>query len=1002
MVSQRRNRGTDFGAIVDLAITDVRSTINGIEFLESPQGPRINLLPVQRVIFKATMGIPMDFREHKVEVWDDFREKILYTLSERDYLRYVHSEGRCNFADWRDLPQGGFSEVEIVVGRRGGKALGMDEPVPTPNGWVLNRDLKTGDYVFGPDGLPTRVVAAHEPFRAEAYRLTFDDGTSVVAHGEHLWKTETKADRKNGARRKPVHLAKRPSSCATTPTDGCIRTTEEIRATLLRPRPDGKVETNHSIPLASAVQLPEAELPLDPYFLGLWLGDGSSRHPSITTMDPEVISYLEAFANTHGLKIRKEDKTNGPNRASTYHVTSRILGSTAGNYGNTQDKNPVKAALRHMGLLQNKHIPEAYLWASQEQRLALLQGLMDTDGGCHRARCEFSSKLPALAQGVYHLAASLGLKPNTTTGATSLNGQRCADRTRVTWTDPLPVFKVQRKLDALPRKVKSCQLRRFIVSVEPIGEQEVRCITVEHSEGLFLFGKNFNVTHNSVLASALAVEKLRQLLNHKNPHEIYRLVDGDPIDFTVLAQDEDGAGRLYDKIKQAVNRAEFFRPFTFGKPGVDSMQFITEADRVRRSVEPSLQVSALACTTRSARGPSNYFLVMDEFAHFRSATGARSDEVYEAATPSTARFIRREKGQEFLDSLVVTITSPWTKVGKTYDLMKEAMRDGNKASLFYLQCSSAEMAGREISSDYLRTKYRRDPVKWQAEYGGKFLESAGTFIPMANIKECTDEKRGNAYGFDPRRVGITYFWGTDLGFTKDATALAICHWEQAPDGRLLLIYDYIDRRMVGEGKYKDYKVLPVEDILDWFWDMNQWLPGKYGYTDQYAGAMFVQLCKQRQLDFMELVHLTSGINSEMYYALQGYLNQQVVRFPNNPTFIHELGTVEAYYVGKHQIKVEAPNEKDAHDDLCDAVALAAWGAQKWMLDEGAKHFAFSGNVVMVGENELRPGDLGVNPELSTMSQIRVAERMRTLQRMTSVRAGTMPVTPRMAARRGRF
>ena len=627
MVSARKHGNGSFASIVDAAITDVKSQINGLDFMESPQGPRIHLQPVQRFLFKAVLGIPMDYKEHHIPVWDEFREKILCTLPERDFLKYIYDKGRCNFSDWRDLPVRGFNEVEVIAGRRGGKSV--------------------------------------------------------------------------------------------------------------------------------------------------WL-------------------------------------------------------------------------------------------------------------------------------------------------------------------------------------------------------------------------------------SALAVEKLRQLLTVKNPHEVYRLVSGDPIDFTLLAQDEDGAGRLYDKIKQAINRAEFFRPFVFGKPGVDFMQLMTEADRVRREVQPSINIGAWACTTRAARGPSSFFLAMDEFAHFRSASGASSDEVYEAATPATSRFLRREDGDEFLDSLIVTITSPWTKVGKTYQLMQEALRDGKDAALFFYRCCSAEMAGTEIASTYLRNKFRRDPVKWQAEHGGNFLESSGTFAPLANIVECTDYGRQNAYGFDQRRVGVTYFWGTDLGFVNDATALAICHWEQTPAGSLLLVYDYIDRMLVGEGIWKDAAILQVEAVLDWFEDMNRWLPGRFGYTDQYAGAMFVQLCLQRKLDFIELVHLTQGINSEMYYALQGYLNQKICRFPDVPKFQHELGTVEAYYIGKHQIKVESPNEKDAHDDMCDAVALAAWGAQKWMLEEGAKGFAFSGQSIQGGEGMLRAGDMGVDPELATMSQLRIAERTRSFARQDSIRKMNMPETPRMAARKGRF
>ena len=992
-------------SVVDSVITDVKSTMNGLDFLDSPQGPRITLLPVQRILFKAILGIPMDYKEQRVPVWDDFRENILCTLKETEYIAYEHSKGKINFADWRDLPARGFNECLIIAGRRGGKAFEVTELIPTPDrGMVQIGDLRAGDKVFGPDGQPTQVLYAHEPFTDQTYRVTFDDGTSVLAHGGHLWHTYTKLDRKNIARRKVTPLGAYPAwNRIGGEIVGAVRTTDEIRATLHYHRPDGKLETNHSIPLALSAQTPEVDLPVDPYYLGLWLGDGSKDDTAITTMDTEIADYIQQTADGLGLKV--STRSNG-SRATTYYISSQIRGSAKGSWGNSghglSGKNPLRSALRGLGVWENKHIPEPYLWASAEQRLALLQGLMDTDGCCARSRCDFTNTNEVIARGVYHLAASLGLKPYWGEGRATLKGKDCGPKYRVTWTATLPVFRLPRKLDTLPKTVKPCQNSRFIVSVEPEDVRQVRCITVDRQDGLFLFGRNFNITHNSQLVSALATEKLRQLLSIRSPQLHYRLVDGSPIDFTLLAQDEDGAERLYNKIKADVNRAEFFRPYLYGKAGTDSVKFITEADRFRRDVEPSIEVASWPCTTRAARGPSSYFLALDEFAHFRSASGASSDEVYESATPSTARFLN-DAGE--LESLTVTITSPWTKVGKTWQLYNDGMREGPESGILVYRCSSAEMAGKEISPEFLRTKYKRDSIKWTAEYGGQFLESAGSFVPTVKVDACVDKDRLNAVGFDHRRVGTTYFWGTDLGFSHDATALAICHWEQDAGGLFLLVYDYINRMMVGEkgdlGDFTDHKQLLVGDVLDWFWDVNQMLPGRFGYTDQYAGAMFTQLCKQRELDFIELVHLTSGINSEMYYALQGYINQEICRFPNVPKFLHEIGTVEAFYVGKHQISVKAPNEKDAHDDMCDAVALAAWGAQKWMLENKTMGFALSGSSIQFGPDMLRPGDMGINPELATLSQLRVAERMREMKKVVPYSGNGSGYIPPRSMMRGR-
>ena len=463
----------------------------------------------------------------------------------------------------------------------------------------------------------------------------------------------------------------------------------------------------------------------------------------------------------------------------------------------------------------------------------------------------------------------------------------------------------------------------------------------------------------SALVSACADYMLYKLLAIRNPQEYYNLIEGSTIDFTILATDEDGANRLYGKIRNDVNRSEYFRPYLYGQPGADEMKFVTEADRGKRDVLPSITVASLPCTTRAVRGPSSIFLCLDEFAFFRNALGARSDEVYDSAKPATAQFVSPEGSR---DAKVLTITSPWTRVGMVWDMHQQALKDGKDSPVFMMRLATAEMNHR-IDSQFLKEEFKRKEATWAAEYGGEFIDSAGSLVPPERIDKCVDYARTNAVGFDPRRVGNVYFWGIDLGLKKDATALAICHWELGVN-KPLLVYDYIDRMIVGDEQHRHIDQLDIDEILDWFEATNNILPGAFGATDQYAGASFITLCQLRGMNFIDLVHLTGGINSQMYFALQGYLNQGICRFPNYPPFITELKNVEAFYVGKSSLKVEAPNEKDAHDDMCDAVALAAWRAQAWMMETGAKGWAFTGSSMLVPlEMTLRSAWLEIGGEV---------------------------------------
>ena len=343
------------------------------------------------------------------------------------------------------------------------------------------------------------------------------------------------------------------------PVEVKVRTTEEIRNTL---------QDNHTIQLTQAIEIPEQNLPLDPYCLGVWLGDGNNDCGIITATNEDGVETLSHFTAA-GYRWKKSDKEN-----YRWHVYGLPLGK--------------------LGVLKNKHIPEEYLWASSSQRLALLQGLMDTDGCCSRRRCDFTNTNRVLAEGVYHLAASLGLKPHWGEGRAVLNGKDCGEKYRVTWTGTLPVFRLKRKLALLPKRVRPTQTLRRIISVEPDEEQEVRCVTVDDPSGLFLFGKNFNVTHNSQVVSAIGAYKLYRLLNVRSPQEFFDLVPGSHIDFTFLAQDEDGSSRLYEKLREDINRAPFFNPYL--KASSSSwMGFVSDADRNKRDVTPSINVESFPC-----------------------------------------------------------------------------------------------------------------------------------------------------------------------------------------------------------------------------------------------------------------------------------------------------------------------------------------------------------------------------------------------------------------------
>lgn len=374
-------------------------------------------------------------------------------------------------------------EVVLMFPIQFGKALAIDTPIPTPGGWTTMGAIAPGDVVFGDDGAPVRVIAASEVFNDHpCYRIRFSDGSEVVADAGHRWQVVDLL-RRNEARKELKRRAARDAAGMVARKRGpvideraahrVVLTTDTLAGTFLC-----RDQSRYAVEVAQPLELPPAVLPIDPYLLGLWLGDGHSHYGAITTMDDEII---EAFAPFDP------------------RPHSHQSGGVAITYGL---RNGFGRLLRGLGLLKNKHIPMLYLRASREQRLALLQGLMDTDGHAGlRGHVEITSSYPELAAGIFELVCSLGFKPVLTWRATK--GRPSA---RITFSAyrASAVFRLERKLVGLPsgpslRGADSAGLR-YITAVEPVATVPTRCIAVDNDSHLFLCGRSLIPTHNTEVA----------------------------------------------------------------------------------------------------------------------------------------------------------------------------------------------------------------------------------------------------------------------------------------------------------------------------------------------------------------------------------------------------------------------------------------------------------------------------------------------------------------------
>ncbi|PWK73634.1 phosphate starvation-inducible protein PhoH [Streptomyces sp. CG 926] len=376
------------------------------------------------------------------------------------------------------LMAAGTIEVAPLAYMRG-RAQPVFTNVLTPEGWRPIGDLEVGDLVVGSNGEPTPVLGVYPQGEKDIYRVTAQDGSWTLCCGEHLWTVRTASDRR---RDKPWRV---------------LETKEMI----------GNLRAAHArryeLPMLTApVAFPEREVPMDPYALGLLLGDGcltGSTTPSFSTEDAELVDALEAALP--GVAVRH---TGGPD-----YVLNRV--KSPGDVVTLE--NPVTRVMRELDLLgsrsHSKFVPDDYLFNTAEVRLAVLQGLLDSDGGPvtqrdRTCRIQYSTASIVLRDDVIALVQSLGGVAYTRRRAaedrvqgTAIAAHRYdAHVVEIRLPEDIQPFRLARKQDAY-EALGGGRPMRFIDSIEPAGREEAVCIQVAAEDSLYVT-QDYLLTHNTL------------------------------------------------------------------------------------------------------------------------------------------------------------------------------------------------------------------------------------------------------------------------------------------------------------------------------------------------------------------------------------------------------------------------------------------------------------------------------------------------------------------------
>lgn len=401
-----------------------------------------------------------------------------------------------------------FNEIErahreqkgLAIGgsRRLGKDLLNSSKIYTSEGPIEIGNAKVGQKIYDREGKLTTIIGVYPQGIRPVYKVTLRDGREIFCGLTHEWSVIEKASKKIPGTRKSQHYYRE-----------VVKTTKEIldsgitQSRIHNGYKDNKThnifEAKYWIANNQAVPYSHRDLPIDPYFLGLWLSDGSERDTGITSADEEIVQYVYEHAKNLNLNIRVSEKKNQSNKANTYY-------STTGKIFGNKDSNILLTNLRNLNLLLNKHIPNIYKYSSIDQRLELLRGLMDGDGWVTKkdGNIGYCCTNKQLANDFFELCRSLGISLSKKESRAKLKGKDCGPCWKFNLFTELPIFKLSRKLQYIRRGVPGKQPKMnktAIINIEYVYDAETTCISVNNENKLFLTD-NYTPTHNSVFISS--------------------------------------------------------------------------------------------------------------------------------------------------------------------------------------------------------------------------------------------------------------------------------------------------------------------------------------------------------------------------------------------------------------------------------------------------------------------------------------------------------------------